>query len=76
MADASRCSPYDLIGLQSNQDRQHFESYVLGEAHGEALGDDNFRAYGQTVRCGAFPIGIDVNESMRSCARAKRRTCT
>jgi trehalose 6-phosphate synthase len=53
---------FDLIGLQSNQDRQHFESYVLGEAHGKALGDDTYQAFGQTVRCTAFPIGIDVDE--------------
>ena len=53
---------FDLIGLQTNQDVQHFERYVIGEAHGEALGDDMFRAHGQTVRCSAFPIGIDVDE--------------
>ena len=53
---------FDLIGLQSNQDVQHFERYVIGEAHGEALGDDMYTAYGQTVRCSAFPIGIDVDE--------------
>ena len=53
---------FDLIGLQTNQDVQHFERYVIGEAHGEALGDDMFRAFGQTVRCSAFPIGIDVDE--------------
>ena len=53
---------YDLIGLQAHQDVQHFERYVANEAHGEALGDDMYRAYGQTVRCSAFPIGIDVDE--------------
>ena len=53
---------FDLIGLQTNQDVQHFERYVIGEAHGEALGDDMYSAFGQTVRCSAFPIGIDVAE--------------
>ncbi|RZL91211.1 MAG: alpha,alpha-trehalose-phosphate synthase (UDP-forming) [Variovorax sp.] len=53
---------YDLIGLQAKQDQNHFERYVLSEASGEALGNDMYRAYGQTVRCGAFPIGIDVDE--------------
>ncbi len=53
---------YDLIGFQARQDVQHFEHYVRNEAHGEALGNDLFRAYGQTVRCSAFPIGIDVDE--------------
>ena len=53
---------YDLIGFQAHQDVQHFEHYVRNEAHGEYLGDEMYRAYGQTVRCGAFPIGIDVDE--------------
>ena len=53
---------YDLVGLQSNQDKLHFERYVVGEAKGKALGDDMYEAYGQTVRCSAFPIGIDVDE--------------
>ena len=53
---------YDLIGLQALQDLQHFERYVVHEAQGEVLGDTRYRAYGQTVHCNAFPIGIDVDE--------------
>ena len=53
---------YDLIGLQSQQDKEHFERYILGEARGQALGDDVYSAYGRQVRCSAFPIGIDVDE--------------
>jgi trehalose 6-phosphate synthase len=53
---------YDLVGLQANQDVQHFEHYVRNEAHGEVLGDNLYRAYGSTLRCAAFPIGMDVQE--------------
>ena len=53
---------YDLIGFQAQQDVQHFEHYVRNEAAGEYLGNDMYRAYGQTVRSAAFPIGIDVDE--------------
>lgn len=53
---------YDVVGFQAQQDVQHFERYVSNEAHGEALGNDQFRAWGQTVRASAFPIGIDVDE--------------
>lgn len=53
---------YDLVGFQAQQDVQHFERYVFNEATGEALGDDRFRAWGQTLRASAFPIGIDVEE--------------
>jgi trehalose 6-phosphate synthase len=52
----------DLVGLQTEQDVQHFERYVLSEAQGESVGEGEYRAYGQRVRCRAFPIGIDVDE--------------
>ena len=53
---------YDVIGFQAQQDVQHFERYVLNEARGQALGNDMFRAWNNTVRASAFPIGIDVEE--------------
>ena len=53
---------YDVVGFQARQDVQHFRRYVLNEAGGEALGDDHFRAWSQTLRASAFPIGIDVQE--------------
>ena len=52
---------YDLVGLQTRQDVQHFENHVCQQAQGRALGDGRYRAHGQTLRCGAFPIGIDVD---------------
>ncbi|RYF75082.1 MAG: trehalose-6-phosphate synthase, partial [Comamonadaceae bacterium] len=61
---------YDLVGFQARQDVQHFERYVQNEAHGESLGDDHFRAWGQTLRASAFPIGIDVQE-FNALAQAK-----
>ena len=56
---------YDLVGLQSDSDLQHFERFVLDEAQAEALPDGHFRAFGRIVRAGAFPIGIDVDEFTR-----------
>ena len=56
---------YDLVGLQSDTDLQHFERFVLNEARAEALPQGHFRAFGRIVRAGAFPIGIDVDEFMR-----------
>src|SRR5688500_15229427 len=56
---------YDLVGLQGETDLQHFESFVLNEAHAEVLPDGHFRAFGRIVRAGAFPIGIDVEEFTR-----------
>ncbi|RYX92788.1 MAG: alpha,alpha-trehalose-phosphate synthase (UDP-forming) [Comamonadaceae bacterium] len=53
---------YDLVGFQSEADLLHFSRYVQAEANATALGNDRFRAYNRTLRAGAFPIGIDVDE--------------
>ncbi|MBP7567010.1 MAG: alpha,alpha-trehalose-phosphate synthase (UDP-forming) [Burkholderiaceae bacterium] len=53
---------YDLVGLQSEADVQHFSRYVQQEAGAEVLEDGRHRAFGSTVRVKAVPIGIDVDE--------------
>ncbi|MEF7614918.1 trehalose-6-phosphate synthase [Aquincola sp. MAHUQ-54] len=53
---------YDLVGLQTNADADHFSRFLIDEAHAERLPDGRFRAYGSTMRAQAFPIGIDVDE--------------
>ncbi len=53
---------YDLVGLQSEADVQHFARYVQAEAGAEDLGEGRYRAFGSTVCTRAFPIGIDVEE--------------
>ena len=53
---------YDLVGLQTNEDADHFARFLVGEAHAERLADGRFSAYGRTMRAQAFPIGIDVDE--------------
>jgi len=51
---------YDLVGFQTPEYLQAFEEYVLGEAGGEHVGPQHLRAFGRTLRAGAFPIGIDA----------------
>ncbi len=53
---------YDLVGFQSEADTLHFSRYVQAEGQAEALADGSYRAHGRTLRAGAFPIGIDVDE--------------
>lgn len=53
---------YDLVGFQSKADLNHFAGYVETEAHAQPQEDQRWRAFGRTVRAGAFPIGIDVGE--------------
>ena len=52
----------DLLGFQSAADLQNFSRYVQAEAGAEDLGNGLFRAFKRSVRAGAFPIGIDVDE--------------
>jgi len=53
---------YDLVGFQSQADLEHFSRYVQNEAFAEPMGEHRFRAFHRTLRAGAFPIGIDVDE--------------
>ncbi|MES2686363.1 MAG: alpha,alpha-trehalose-phosphate synthase (UDP-forming) [Pseudomonadota bacterium] len=53
---------YDLVGLQSQTDVDHFSRYVGQEVGAEAMDKHQFRAFGRTVHAQAFPIGIDVDE--------------
>ena len=53
---------YDLVGFQAEADLLHFSRYVQAEAGAVDLGEHRFRAFNRTLRAGAFPIGIDVDE--------------
>jgi trehalose 6-phosphate synthase len=64
---------YDLVGLQSRVDADHFARFVQEEANATALGDGEFEAYGQRVVARAFPIGIDVDEFRRLAGSAESR---
>jgi trehalose 6-phosphate synthase len=59
---------YDLVGFQTLEYQQAFEEYVRLEADGEHVGADQLRAYGRTLRVGAFPIGIDARNFTRMLA--------
>ena len=65
---------YDLVGFQTEDYRQAFEDYVLSEAGGEKVDCNVLRAFGRTVRVGAFPIGIDAEDFGRllKTTRARR----
>ena len=52
---------YDLVGFQTENDLSAFLDYILHEAEGEVLQGGVIKAYGRTLRAGAFPIGIDTD---------------
>jgi trehalose 6-phosphate synthase len=53
---------YDLVGLQSQADMNHLSRYLVVEGGAEQVSEDTFVAYNRSLRAGAFPIGIDVDE--------------
>jgi len=57
----SMCS-YDLVGFQTVHDLSAFYDYIVLEAGGEVLPGGVVRAFGRTLRAGAFPIGIDTKQ--------------
>jgi trehalose 6-phosphate synthase len=64
---------YDLIGFQTEEYLAAFEDYVLTEAKGFQVSRDVVRAFGRSVKMGAFPIGIDAADFARLLKSAKAR---
>jgi len=50
---------YDLVGFQTEDDREAFVDFAVHDAEGKAH-DDTVTAFGMTVVARAFPIGIDA----------------
>lgn len=49
---------YDLIGFQTEPDRQAFADYVVREMGGESRADGVLAVAGRTLRTGVYPIGV------------------
>jgi trehalose 6-phosphate synthase len=64
---------YDLVGFQTPEYQQAFEEYVLNEARGSEPEPGQLRAFGRTLKVGAFPIGIDAPEFARMLRSPKAR---
>ena len=56
---------YDVVGFQTEGDRDRFCDYVVHEAKGKRLGRDRLQAYGREIVVEAFPIGIDAKAFAR-----------
>jgi trehalose 6-phosphate synthase len=68
---------YDLVGMQTDDDVEAFDSYALHEAGGVRDGD-RVEAFGRSTIVRAFPIGLDTDnflalsrsdEAIRACDR-------
>jgi len=51
---------YDVVGFQTESDRQAFFDYIRTEVGGHVGDDDVVRAFGRTLVVRAFPISIDT----------------
>jgi trehalose 6-phosphate synthase len=66
---------YDLVGMQTPDCVEAFESYVLHEAGGSRA-DGRLRAFGGQARVEAFPIGLDTENFLElSRSETALRTC-
>jgi len=64
---------YDLIGFQTAEDLEGFQSAVNSVFSQEAsIGTDQIELAGRHVRTGVFPIGVDVEEIARQASAAAR----
>ncbi|MEM7442525.1 MAG: alpha,alpha-trehalose-phosphate synthase (UDP-forming) [Pseudomonadota bacterium] len=61
---------YDLVGLQTEKDRNALVNYLVSEAGAEILSDKLVRAYGRIVRIEAFPISIETEDIVKMSAQA------
>lgn len=64
---------YDLVGFQTSSDLRSFLS-AAGHVFGEhcVVDDRQVAIGGRRVRCGVFPIGVDVDAIQRQAAEARR----
>ena len=64
---------YDLIGFQTDEDRQNFEDYLQFEL-GLSVVDGTVTSRAGLTHLAAFPIGVDVEEFSARATRASTRT--
>jgi trehalose 6-phosphate synthase len=61
---------YDVVGLQTATDRDHFCQCLTRELGAEELADGHFRVGNRTVQVVALPIGIDVEAFVTAAEQA------
>ncbi len=54
---AAMCQ-YDVVGFQTENDKQSFIDYIERTGRGHSSDDDMLQAFGRTLKVGAYPIGI------------------
>ena len=63
---------YDLVGFQTEHDRENFGLGLVREGIGGDAGGGWLEAYGRRFRAGAFPIGIAAREFAKLASQSVR----
>jgi trehalose 6-phosphate synthase len=64
---------YDLVGFQTAEDLEGFQSAVNAVFHDQAvIGGEHIEIAGRRIRTGVFPIGVDVEAIAAQAATAAR----
>ncbi len=63
---------YDVVGFQTEDSLAAFQDYVVREEGGE-LTADGARAFGRSVKLGAFPIGLDTQDFLAAARSPEAR---
>jgi trehalose 6-phosphate synthase len=64
-------SYYDLVGFQTDKDRDNFAQYLMTQGAREGRGD-SYEVDGRQVRLGVFPVGIETSTYHRLARNAMR----
>jgi trehalose 6-phosphate synthase len=64
-------SYYDLVGFQTDKDRDNFAQYLMTQGAKEGRGD-TYEVDGRQVRLGVFPVGIETSTYHRLARNAMR----
>src|SRR5271154_6278002 len=64
-------SYYDLVGFQTDKDRDNFAQYLMTQGAKEGRGD-TYEVDGRQVRLGVFPVGIETATYHRLARNAMR----
>ncbi len=62
---------YDVVGFQSEQDRNNFVRYLVTECDGFETGNGYVEAFGRRLKAAAYPIGIDA-DNFRKCVETDK----
>ena len=75
-AIARAMTEFTVIGFQSNSDRSNFVRYLVENCGGKDLEDGRVEVFGHTIKCKAYPIGIDADAFEKGALSQRAKTAS